>query len=99
MNPKVNRWLDLLDRVGWTAVQSAAGALIAWQATGEVGWSAAAWFVGGAVVVAVAKVVTGQRTGSDDTGSLIGAPVIEPAPTAAPTASVTGGTFTGGPGV
>jgi hypothetical protein len=77
---RVNRWLDLLDRVGWTAVQTAAGAFIAWQATGEVGWEAAAWFVGGAVAVAVCKVVIGQRTGSDDTGSLIGTPVIEPPP-------------------
>lgn len=81
MQPRVNKWLDLLDRVGWTAVQAAAGAFIAWQATDEVGWSAALWFVGGAVVVAVAKVVVGQNTGSDDTGSLIGQPVIEPPPT------------------
>jgi len=82
MNPKVNRWKDLLDRVGWTAVQAAAGAFLAWQNTDEIGWDAAAWFVGTAVVVAIAKVVTGQRTGSDDTGSLIGMSVIEPAPTA-----------------
>lgn len=83
MRPVVNRWLDLLDRAGWTALQAAAGAFIAWQATDEVGWDAAAWFVGTAVVVAVAKVVLGQRTGTDDTGSLIGRPVIEPPPEAA----------------
>ena len=80
MKPKVNRWLDLLDRVGWTAVQTSAAAFIAWQATDEVGWTAAGWFVGSAVVVAVAKVVVGQRTGTDDTGSLIGKSVIEPPP-------------------
>lgn len=80
MTPRVNKWLDLLDRAGWTAVQAAAGAFIAWQATDEVGWSAAAWFVGGAVVVAIAKVVIGQNTGTDDTGALIGTSVIEPPP-------------------
>jgi hypothetical protein len=81
MQPRVNKWLDLLDRVGWTAIQTIAGAFIAWQATDEVGWSAALWFIGGAVAVAIAKVVIGQNTGTDDTGSLIGQPVIEPPPT------------------
>lgn len=80
MTPRVNKWLDLLDRVGWTAVQAAAGALIAWQATDEVGWDAALWFVGGAVIISVAKVVVGQNTGTDDTGALIGKSVIEPPP-------------------
>lgn len=82
MRPRVNKWLDLLDRAGWTAVQAAAGAVIAWQATDEVGWNAALWFVGSAVVVAVVKVVIGQNTGVDDTGALIGQPVIEPPPDA-----------------
>jgi len=78
MKPKVNKWLDLLDRAGWAAVQASAGALIAWQATDQVGWQAALWFIGGASLVAVAKVVVGQNTGTDDTGALIGTPVIEP---------------------
>lgn len=81
MTPRVNKWLDLLDRVGWTAVQAAAAAVLVF-ATSGVGfsWQALGTFVGGAVAVAVVKVIVGQNTGSDDTGSLIGAPVLEPPP-------------------
>lgn len=83
MEPRVNRWLDLLDRVGWTAVQAAAGAIFALSTSDEWSWELAGKFVLGAVVVAIAKVIIGQRTGTDDTGSLIGSPVIEPPPKAA----------------
>jgi hypothetical protein len=82
MTPRVNKWLDLVDRVGWTAVQAAAGAVIAWLLTDEVGWQAALTFVGTATVIAVCKVIVGQNVGPDDTGSLIGTAVIEPAPKA-----------------
>jgi hypothetical protein len=83
MDPKVNRWLDLLDRVGWTAVQAAIGALAAYLGSGDdFDWKTALYFVGGATLAAVAKVVIGQNTGSDDTGSLIGKSVVEPPPTA-----------------
>ncbi len=81
MQPVVNRWLDLLDRAGWTAVQAAAGAFIAWLATDQVGWETAVVFVASATAVAVCKVVVGQNTGNDDTGALIGTNVIEPPPT------------------
>ena len=84
MQPRVNKWLDLLDRAGWTAVQASAGALLAWQATDDVGWESALTFVVGATLFAVAKVVVGQNTGTDDTGALIGTSVIEPAPQAPP---------------
>jgi hypothetical protein len=81
MTPKVNNWLDLLDRAGWTAIQAAAAALITYLATDDIGWEEGLLFVGVAAAVAVCKVVVGQNTGSDDTGALIGQPVIEPAPT------------------
>lgn len=84
MQPKVNRWLDLLDRVGWTALQTAAGAGITVLSGATLGWRAALTFVASATAVAVLKVVVGQRTGTDDTGSLIGTPVIEPPPEANP---------------
>ena len=77
MRPNVNKWLDLLDRAGWTAVQSAAGATVA-ALTLNLGWAEFGTVVGAAVLVAVCKVVIGQNTGTDETGSLIGAPVIEP---------------------
>jgi hypothetical protein len=81
MAPKVNKWLDLLDRAGWTAIQSAAGALIAYLAFDDIGWEEGLLFVGAATAVAVCKVVVGQNTGQDDTGALIGQSVIEPPPT------------------
>lgn len=83
MRPRVNKWLDLLDRAGWTGVQTAAGAL-ALYLTGEgvLTWKGALIVVGVAVLGAVAKVQVGQNTGSDDTGALIGTPVVEPAPNA-----------------
>ena len=80
MTPKVNKWLDLIDRAGWTAVQSAAGAFIAYLAFDDIGWEEGLLFVASATAVAVAKVIIGQNTGSDDTGALIGQPVIEPPP-------------------
>lgn len=83
MNPRVDKWLDLLDRVGWTAVQAAAAAVLVYVTdVATLDWKAFAVFVGGAVAVAVVKVVVGQNTGTDDTGSLIGRPVIEPPPEA-----------------
>lgn len=81
MNPIVNKWLDLLDRVGWTAVQAAAAAgIVVLSGTGVVEWKGALLFVATATAIAVLKVVVGQNTGTDDTGSLIGQPVIEPSP-------------------
>ena len=79
--PRVNKWLDLIDRAGWTAIQAASAALVAYLATDDFGWSQALVVVGTATVVAVLKVVVGQNTGQDDTGALIGQPVIEPPPT------------------
>ena len=84
MNPIVNRWLDLADRVGWTAIQAAAAAVIVVLTGDGMGWEEGAKFVGIAVVIAFCKVIVGQRTGTDDTGSLIGTPVIQPPPEAAP---------------
>ena len=82
MSPRVNRWLDLLDRVGWTAIQAAAATGITVLSGATLGWRAAVTTIAVATVIAVLKVVVGQQTGSDDTGSLIGTPVIEPPPVA-----------------
>ena len=80
MAPKVNKWLDLLDRAGWTAIQAAAGAFITYLAFDDIGWEEGLLFVASATAVAVCKVVIGQNTGQDETGSLVGTPVVEPAP-------------------
>jgi hypothetical protein len=78
--PRVNKWLDLIDRAGWTAVQAAAGAIVAYLAFDDIGWEEGLVFVGTAALVAVVKVVIGQNTGAEQTGSLIGQAVIEPPP-------------------
>lgn len=81
MRPRVNKWLDLADRVGWTGIQVAGAALLTYlTTTDDLSWRTALSFVGYSVLLAVIKVVTGQNTGADDTGSLIGQPVIEPPP-------------------
>lgn len=86
MNPRVNKWLDLLDRAGWTAIQAAAGAALVYVTdTAALDWEAFFVFVGGATALAVLKVVVGQNTGQDDTGALLPTdkPIIEPPPDAA----------------
>lgn len=85
MRPVVNRWLDLLDRAGWTGVQATAAALLTYLTdTDSIGWETGIKFVAIAAVISVLKVVVGQNTGKDDTGALIGKPVIEPPPDAKP---------------
>ncbi len=79
MDPRVNKWLDMLDRAGWTALQAAAAAGVTFLTNGaDFSWQALFTFVGIATAVAVLKVVIGQNTGSGGDGSLIGTPVIEP---------------------
>jgi ABC-type Fe3+-siderophore transport system permease subunit len=81
MTPRVNKWLDLLDRAGWTAIQASAAAVIVFATSGtNFSWQTLFTFVGSAAAIAVVKVIVGQRTGGDETGALIGQPVIEPAP-------------------
>ena len=80
MNVRVNKWLDLLDRAGWTAIQAAGGSLLAYIVTDAFTWEQALAVTGTATLIAVLKVIVGQNTGTENTGSLIGQPVIEPPP-------------------
>lgn len=82
MKPRVNKWLDLLDRAGWTAIQTTAGLVVAGTIFGG-NWQYALTTLAVAVAGAVLKVKVGQNTGTDDTGALVGQPVIEPPPKAA----------------
>lgn len=84
MRPRVNKWLDFLDRVGGTAVQVGAGAAIAALSVG-MDWKQVLVTTGSAILLAVLKVLAGQNTGTDDTGAVIGN-VIEPPPTEKPNA-------------
>ena len=81
MNPRVNKWLDLIDRAGWTGIQAAAAAVVTYLATDGIGWEEGLIFVGTATLAAICKVMIGQRTGGDETGALIGQPVVTPPPT------------------
>jgi hypothetical protein len=75
---RVNRWLDLLDRAGWTAIQAATGATIAALATESISWKAAGISVGVATLTAVCKVVVAQQSGTDDLGAAVPGHVLEP---------------------
>jgi hypothetical protein len=74
---RVNRWLDLLDRAGWTAIQAAAGAGLAAILTDGMTWEAALVAVGTATLVAICKVVLAQRAGTDDLGAAVPGKVLE----------------------
>jgi hypothetical protein len=80
-NPRVNKWVDFLERVIWTALQSAAGAVIV-TLSSDVEWKQALAFVGITTLAAVAKVVVGQRIGEDQTGAILppGESAIQPPP-------------------
>jgi hypothetical protein len=81
MNPRVNKWVDFLERVIWTALQAAAGATIVVLGT-DVTWQDGLKFVGITTLAAVVKVIVGQRFGSDETGAVLppGQAAIQPPP-------------------
>lgn len=89
--PRVNRWLDFIDRVGWTAIQAAAGAAIVVLTSDGVSWAEGGKMVGVAAAVAVLKVLAAQRLGDDDLGAAVPGKVIEPAGEPAPEPFVQGG--------
>jgi hypothetical protein len=71
MSPKVNKWKDFLDRVGWTAIQTAAGAAITELTGAGINWATGLKFVGITTAIAVLKVVTAQNVGSNGSGDAI----------------------------
>lgn len=74
MNVKVNRWLDLLDRVGWTFLQAFAGTLLV---LGFDDWKQSLGASLAAAVIAVVKVVAAQQSGSNDLGAAVPGQVLE----------------------
>jgi hypothetical protein len=68
---KVNRWKDLIERVGWTGVQAGAAAGITALTTSDLTWGTGLKFVGIAVALAVLKVITAQQVGSSGDGAAI----------------------------
>lgn len=71
MSPKVNKWKDFLDRVGWTAIQAGAGALITALTDPHLDWGAGFKFVGITTAIAVLKVITAQNAGGNGSGDAI----------------------------
>lgn len=80
--PRVSKSLDFLDRVGWTIIVAVLSALLTVVTSNDIGWQEAVKFVVIAAIGTALKVLAGQNTGTDDTGALIGKPVIEPPPVA-----------------
>lgn len=85
MNPVVNKLLDFVDRVGWTTAVAVIAATITVLSSDGISWQEGVKFVVLAALGTILKVLVGQNTGTDDTGSLIGTSVIEPSPQAEPT--------------
>lgn len=78
MQPRVNKLLDFVERVGSTAVQVAAGAALA-AILVDMEWKEVLVTTGMATLLAVLKVLAGQNTGTDNTGSVL-PNVIQPPP-------------------
>lgn len=76
---RINKYLDLLDRVGWTAIQAFVGYLLANVALGDsIGWKKVLIAAAIAAGIAAGKVVVAQNTGNSGMGDAIpGASVIE----------------------
>lgn len=60
-------WKDLIERVGWTAIQASAGAVLDLLISGEV----TARAIGYAVAVATLKVVVAQKTSDNGLGDAL----------------------------
>lgn len=61
-------WRDLLERVGWTAIQATAGAGVVVLMSDNIIWGDAIKFVGVTVGIAVFKVILAQQTGTRGSG-------------------------------
>ena len=82
-NPKVNQWLDFLERVVWTGIQSFAGAMIVVLTADSVDWEQGLAFAGITTLLAACKVIAGQHFGADESGAILppGQSAINPPPT------------------
>lgn len=72
---KVNRWVDLIDRVGWTFIQTLAATWIVMGANFDWDVLKAALL---AAAISAAKVVIAQRVGNSPIGDAVpGASVVK----------------------
>lgn len=68
---RVNKLKDFVERVGWTAVQAAAGAGLTALTDDTLDWNTGLRFVAITTVIAVLKVVTAQQVGDRGSGDAI----------------------------
>jgi hypothetical protein len=64
----MSKWLDLLERVLWTAIQAFAASLLV---TGFDDWVTALKIAGAAAAAAALKVIVAQNVGEKETGAAI----------------------------
>ncbi len=76
---RINKYVDLLDRVVWTFIQSFVGFVsVDALLNAELSWQTKIMAPAIAALFAAVKTVFGQNTGSDDTGAVVpGASVVE----------------------
>lgn len=71
---RVNKWLDLLDRVGWTFLQAFAGTMLV---LGFDDWKQSLGASLAAAAIAVVKVLAAQNSGSNNLGAAVPGQVLE----------------------
>lgn len=67
----VDRVKDFVERVAWTAIQSAAAVLLVELASDDVDWGNALKVAGIASLIAALKVIAAQQWGSNSDGAAI----------------------------
>lgn len=76
---RINKWLDLLDRGAWTAIQASLGVIAGTTiANGAVDWTVVGWTCLFATAAALVKVMAAQNFGDSGLGDAVpGASVVE----------------------
>ncbi len=80
MKGRINKWIDLLDRAAWTAIQASLGVIAGTSiAHGGIDWTVVGWSCLVATAAALVKVMAAQQIGDSGLGDAVpGATVIEP---------------------
>jgi hypothetical protein len=68
---KIDKLRDFIERVSWTAIQTAAAAAITALSSPDLTWDTGLKFVGTAAALAVLKVLAAQNIGSTGNGDAI----------------------------
>lgn len=67
---KVNKYVDFAERVGWTAVQAAAGAALTVLTGADINWATAGKFVAITAAIAALKVIVAQSGSGSGLGAV-----------------------------